>query len=173
MKTPTHGPNFTQPPPDLDDGEQEWEIERIITYRKVYAKKGKWQIEYQVQQKGYEETTWEPSDNLEHAKESIKDYWIRKRQEELSIASIAPLKPDPSIKQVIYLGKDISAYDPSIPAKRIHQNIHQHVCGACSETYKHDHPYHNLFHPQFIGDCPNCKMKPLTTMVSNHAIPKE
>ena len=36
-----------------------------------------------------------------------------------------------------------------------------------------DHPYHNLLHPQFIRDCLNCEMKPLTTMVSNHAIPKE
>jgi len=63
-ETQVHGPNFTRPPPDLVDGEEEYEVD----------KKGKWRIEYHVQWKGYEEPTWEPSENLSHAKELIRDY---------------------------------------------------------------------------------------------------
>ena len=28
-----HGPNYVQPPPDLIDGEEEWEVEHIIKDR--------------------------------------------------------------------------------------------------------------------------------------------
>ncbi len=31
-ETQAHGPNFTQPPPDLIDGEDEYEVERIVTH---------------------------------------------------------------------------------------------------------------------------------------------
>ena len=30
LKTPTHGPNYQRPPPDLVDGEEEYEVERIL-----------------------------------------------------------------------------------------------------------------------------------------------
>jgi len=77
-ETQVHGPNFTRPPPDLVDGEEEYEVDRILKDRRIRAKKGKWRIEYHVQWKGYEEPTWEPSENLSHAKEIIRDYWICK-----------------------------------------------------------------------------------------------
>ena len=32
-ETMTHGPNFSRPPPDLIDGEEEQEIERILSHR--------------------------------------------------------------------------------------------------------------------------------------------
>jgi hypothetical protein len=32
-ETPLHGPNFTQPPPDLIDGEEEYEVEQICSHR--------------------------------------------------------------------------------------------------------------------------------------------
>ncbi len=79
-ETQVHGPNFTRPPPDLVDGEEEYEVDRILKDRRIRAKKGKWRIEYQVQWKGYEEPTWEPSENLSHAKDVILDYWTRKRK---------------------------------------------------------------------------------------------
>lgn len=67
-----HGENFIQPPADLIDGEQEWEIERILSHR------GRKNRTYLVKWKGYEEASWEPEDNLEHSKEAIEDYWKRK-----------------------------------------------------------------------------------------------
>jgi hypothetical protein len=33
IKTPSHSPNFTQPPPDLIDGEEEYEVEQICAHR--------------------------------------------------------------------------------------------------------------------------------------------
>ena len=77
-ETQVHGPNFTRPPPDLVDGEEEYEVDRILKDRRIRAKKGKWCIEYQVQWKGYKEPTWEPSENLSHAKDVILDYWTHK-----------------------------------------------------------------------------------------------
>src|SRR6266571_3187413 len=79
-ETQVHGPNFTCPPPDLVDGEEEYKVDRILKDRQIHAKKGKWCIEYQVQWKGYEEPTWEPSENLSHAKDVILDYWTCKRK---------------------------------------------------------------------------------------------
>ncbi len=32
-ETQAHGPNFTQPPPDLIDGENEYKVKRIVTHR--------------------------------------------------------------------------------------------------------------------------------------------
>ena len=33
QETAAHGPNFSQPPPDLIDGEEEYEVERIFNHR--------------------------------------------------------------------------------------------------------------------------------------------
>jgi len=33
-ETKAHGPNFTRPPPDLIEGEEEYEVERIVAHRK-------------------------------------------------------------------------------------------------------------------------------------------
>ena len=68
-KNGTHGPNFTQPPSETIDNEEEWEIERIVRHR------GKKKIIYQVKWTGYEELTWEPEEYLTHAVEVIRDYW--------------------------------------------------------------------------------------------------
>ena len=75
-----HSPNYVQPPPDLIDGEEEWEVEHIIKDRRLRGEKGSWKCEYQVQWKGYEEPTWEPAENLEHSQDAIQDYWHHKQQ---------------------------------------------------------------------------------------------
>ena len=141
-----HGPNYTQPPADLIEGQQEWEVERIIRHRKVRARKGTWRTEFQVQWKGYEDLTWEPEEHLDHAQDLLSDYWNRQSKK------IATL----TTKKVPYRGTVVPAYTPSIPTKRIKGNLHEHVCEACSEPYQHEHPYQNALHPQFIGDCPIC-----------------
>ena len=67
-----HGPNYTQPPADLINGQEEWEIKRIIQHRKVHARKGTWRTEFQVKWKGYEDLTWEPEVHLDHALDSVR-----------------------------------------------------------------------------------------------------
>ena len=72
-ETRVHRANYPHPPPDLIKGQSEWEIERIIGH------KGTKNRHYHIKWKGYEETTWEPEENLSQAQESITDYWNRKK----------------------------------------------------------------------------------------------
>ena len=71
-ETETYGPAYPEPPADIIDGEEEWEVDRIIKH--CHVAHGK--IEYQVLWKGYglDQATWEPEDNLEHASKIIRDY---------------------------------------------------------------------------------------------------
>ena len=71
-KTTEHGRNFIEPPPDIIDGEPEWEVERII---------GRWyhgqkkEEQYRVHWKGYSAAhdTWEPATNI-HAPELMEQF---------------------------------------------------------------------------------------------------
>jgi hypothetical protein len=68
-ETRVHGPNFLQPPPDILDGEPEWEVERIMHHKGTKNK------QYQVKWKGYEDLSWEPEENLSNAQSALEDYW--------------------------------------------------------------------------------------------------
>ena len=72
VETPAHGPNYTRPPPDLVEGEAEWEVERILAHRYFGRQK---KLQYLVKWLGYPESdnTWEPVENL-HADDLIQDY---------------------------------------------------------------------------------------------------
>ncbi len=71
-ETTAHGPNFTQPPPDLINREEEYEVERIVAHRQFRRSK---RLQYLIKWKGYPESdnTWEPADQV-HAPELIKHY---------------------------------------------------------------------------------------------------
>ena len=57
--------------PVIIEGEEEYEVEKVINKRKRY---GKW--EYLVRWKGYtaKEDSWEKKENLKNAKEAVEDY---------------------------------------------------------------------------------------------------
>ena len=71
-ETELHGPNFTRPPPDLIDGEEEYEVEEILQSRK--AGRGR-KVQYLVKWKGYPEldNQWVDWNDL-HAEEVIVDF---------------------------------------------------------------------------------------------------
>ena len=71
-ETAAHGPNFSRPPPDLIDGEEEYEVERIVNHRRHGRAR---RLQYLIKWKGYPESdnTWEPADQI-HAPELIKLY---------------------------------------------------------------------------------------------------
>ncbi len=71
-ETTAHGPNFTRPPPDLIDREEEYEVERIVAHRQFGRSK---RLQYLIKWKGYPESdnTWEPADQV-HAPDLIKHY---------------------------------------------------------------------------------------------------
>ena len=71
-ETELHGPNFTRPPPDLIDGEEEYEVEEILQSRKFGRGR---KVQYLVKWKGYleSENQWVDWDDL-HADEVIADF---------------------------------------------------------------------------------------------------
>ena len=71
-ETKLHGPNFTRPPPDLIDGEEEYKVEEVLQSQKF--RRGR-KVQYLVKSKGYPESDnqWVDWDNL-HADEVIADF---------------------------------------------------------------------------------------------------
>ncbi len=71
-ETGAHGPNYSRPPPDLIEGEEEYEVEKVINHR--YTSRAR-TLQYLVKWIGYPEAdnTWEPADQV-HAPQLIKAY---------------------------------------------------------------------------------------------------
>ena len=67
----TYGEIFSAPPPDLVDGEEEWEIEGIMNHKET----GKGRL-YQIRWKGYPPTedSWETEEALEHSQDILNEY---------------------------------------------------------------------------------------------------
>jgi Chromo (CHRromatin Organisation MOdifier) domain len=74
-ETNVHRPNFVRPPPELIQGEKEYEVECIINHRNIGQGKA---LQYLIKWKGYPESdnTWEPTSHL-HALQLIKEYQRR------------------------------------------------------------------------------------------------
>ena len=73
QETTAHGPNFTRPPPDLINGEEEFEVEHI----KGHQHQGRSKVlQYLIKWKGYTEADnmWEPADQV-HTPELVKEYY--------------------------------------------------------------------------------------------------
>src|SRR5229473_1175656 len=71
-ETDTHGPNYSRPPPDLIEGEEEYEVEKVINHRHAGRART---LQYLIKWKGYPEAdnTWEPADQV-HAPQLVKTY---------------------------------------------------------------------------------------------------
>jgi Chromo (CHRromatin Organisation MOdifier) domain len=72
VKTKEHSKNFTQPPPDIIDGKEEYEVKAIRSHRHHRRRK---QLQYLIKWKGYpkSDNTWEPATEV-HAPLAAKDY---------------------------------------------------------------------------------------------------
>jgi hypothetical protein len=66
-----HGPNYSRPPPDLIEGEEEFEVEAIA----VHKKRGCGYL-YLVKWKNYptSENMWQSSEDLKGASEILSEY---------------------------------------------------------------------------------------------------
>src|ERR1700733_990203 len=70
-ETDVHGPNYLLPPPDLIDGQEEHEVEALLSHKK----RGKGYV-FLVKGKGYpsSEHSWESEQNLSNAEELLSAY---------------------------------------------------------------------------------------------------
>ena len=70
-ETEAHGPNFSNPPPDLIGTEEEYEVKQIVSHHGTSG-----HCKYLAMWKGYpsSENTWEPESNLQHALEILDTY---------------------------------------------------------------------------------------------------
>ena len=58
-----------QPPPDIIEGQEEYKVEAILD--KKVKRNG---VQYRVKWKGYEKTTWQPTSNLEQARDAVENF---------------------------------------------------------------------------------------------------
>jgi hypothetical protein len=73
-ETPAHGPNFTHPPPDIVEGEEEhYEVEAVLQSCPTPNKKG---IQYLIKWKGYpsSENSWLAASQMKHAADLVKQF---------------------------------------------------------------------------------------------------
>ncbi len=71
-ETTTHGPNYHEPPPDVINGEKEWEVKEIMGSRHH----GCWKkLQYLVRWEGYSTAhdSWEPAEGI-HAPDLIQNF---------------------------------------------------------------------------------------------------
>ena len=75
-KTSNIRPQQPDPPSIEIEGEQEWEVEEILSTKMMKGNQRKKQRHYLVQWVGYppSEDTWEPESNLQHSKEALKAF---------------------------------------------------------------------------------------------------
>jgi hypothetical protein len=83
IETDFHSPNYTRPPPDLVDGEEEYEVEKILKSR-CYGRGHK--VQYLVKWKGYADSNneWVNWDDM-HAEEAIVEFRRQQPQAETHI----------------------------------------------------------------------------------------
>jgi hypothetical protein len=88
-ETPTHGANYQRPPPDLVDGVEEYEVERVLDSRR-YGRGRK--LQYLIAWKGYPDSDnqWVNWDDAEGAEDAIWEFKRLNPDREIHIkASIA------------------------------------------------------------------------------------
>jgi hypothetical protein len=76
-ETELHGPNYTWPPPDLVDGEQEFEVEKILDVQQ--RGQGR-KLHFLVKWKGYpiSNNSWEKAEDV-HVEELVKEFYARRK----------------------------------------------------------------------------------------------
>ena len=72
MQTKEHGENYSRPPPDLINNQEQYKVEAIRSHQCYGRKK---QLQYLIKWKGYSESdnTWELVDYIQ-APQLVKEY---------------------------------------------------------------------------------------------------
>ena len=86
-----HSDGTVQPPPPiLIEGDEEFEVDRILDHKDKFVNKTRTTREYLVKWLGYgpEHNTWEPERNLQNCQEALGNYWKALAQVKSSHESI-------------------------------------------------------------------------------------
>ena len=120
QETNFHGLNFTQPPPDLIDGEEEYKVEQVLDARR-YGRGRK--VQYLIKWKGYPDSDnqWVNWNDL-HAEEALEDFRKRqphaptpiKRAEEESETAEPPMNPNDNSSPSLASPQDSSGLPPEV-----------------------------------------------------------
>ena len=72
-ETEAHGINHLEPPPDVIEGEEEYEVEKVLDSKRIGRNK---KLHYLIRWKGYSEVhdTWEPEDNVKNTRKLIEHF---------------------------------------------------------------------------------------------------
>jgi hypothetical protein len=104
-ETIMHGPNFTQPTPELIDGEEEYSVEKILDSRRFGRRR---QLQYLVKWEGYPDSDnmWVDKDDV-FAEDKIREFKSSNPEAETHIRSSfvakSPYPPAPTRSQLLYL----------------------------------------------------------------------
>jgi hypothetical protein len=108
VETEFHGPNYTRPPPDLINEEEEYEVERVLSSRR--HGRGR-KVQYLVKWKGYPDSDneWVNWDDM-NTDEALEDF---RKQNPRAITHIrraqsAAIEPTPTLHSWIYSTKSMS-----------------------------------------------------------------
>ena len=71
-QTEEHGPSFAEPPPDIIEGEEEYEVEEVLDLHRHHRK-----LQFLVKWKGYTDATWQPEADLENAQELVNEFYTK------------------------------------------------------------------------------------------------
>jgi Chromo (CHRromatin Organisation MOdifier) domain len=76
-ETEEHGENFAQPPPELIEGQEEYEVEQIVNSRRWGRDR---RLQYLLQWKGYSRAhnSWQDATKV-HAPRLVREYYARKK----------------------------------------------------------------------------------------------
>jgi hypothetical protein len=72
METELYGPNYPEPPPNISEGDPEFEVKQIVGLRRVGRRKT---LQYKVRWKGYSPAhdSWELASQI-HAPDLIEEF---------------------------------------------------------------------------------------------------
>jgi len=93
MQTKEHGENYSRPPPDLINDQEQYEVETLRSHQRHGKKR---QLQYLVKWKGYPESDniWELVDHIQ-APWLVKEYEQRQKKH-ISTAQVQALQQPPS-----------------------------------------------------------------------------
>jgi transposase InsO family protein len=125
-ETAAHGPNYSRPPPDIVEGEDEhYEVETILQSRPSPNRRG---IQYLVKWKGYpnSENSWLPATGMKHALDLVRQFHDRNPRSPKP-PTIHALQAQPDHKEGMLLRTDLR-----------NKNLSQHVIVGTSPDQSRD-----------------------------------